>query len=98
MVGQNVIEDTGEDRVRTIDIPEVDQISVQVGDVLGLHYDNGSPGGLPYTPCQLAYESSQGNQRYVSNTAHEDMIVGNQYTFSQSSSTCMTWSLNAFVK
>ncbi|KAL4217780.1 Bone morphogenetic protein 1 [Mactra antiquata] len=99
LVGENIITDTGEDRIRTIEIPNDQQIEVQIGDVIGFNVKSSGGTGLPYTRCDLAYEPSEGNiRRGPANNNLDSLVVGNVYTFSDYSSLCRTWSLNAFIR
>ncbi|XP_045197025.2 uncharacterized protein LOC123551856 isoform X2 [Mercenaria mercenaria] len=97
-IGENTVNRTGDDRVRTIEIPEAQQISVQDGDVIAVHYPGSSAAGIPFTRCSLDWEPSKNNQLKGPEIEPSSLVEGKNYTFSADGYDCKTWSLNAFIK
>jgi hypothetical protein len=98
LIGSNFVSGTGNDRIRTIEIPESEQISVQVGDVIAMQQPLKNAAYIGYTRCDLNYEPTQNNQ-LISNANDEPSSIGSTYGFQTDSNyDCKTMSLNAFIK
>ena len=99
LVGQNTVSASLTDRVRKVRVPATEQISVEVGDVLGIFLPRSGYGHVPYTLCSLAYQPEQGMQ-YISKKSKETATkwkVGKDYAFRGDTGSCKTWSLNAYI-
>lgn len=97
-IGENRINSTGTDRIRTVEISPVNQIAVQYGDVIAVHYPKSNAASVSYTRCSTTYEPRQGNQIRGPRQDLSSLVKGDKYSFGVASYSCKTWSLNAFIK
>ncbi|KAK3606298.1 hypothetical protein CHS0354_037975 [Potamilus streckersoni] len=98
LVGHNIIQNTGNGRKVTVDIPRQSRIHVQPGDMIGIHYDFVHPSGISFEDCKIEY-NAEGGHMFMSKfvVAHvTNWMPGKTYLFHPSNA-CQIFSLNAII-
>ena len=99
LVAKTTVTNTGDDRIRTIELSGDERISVQSGDLIGLYLPVNDGAELPYTSCLTRNSPTEGNH-WKSEAA--SVNVDTEYTFVEDERNhgqynCRTWSLNAYI-
>ena len=98
LVGQNLVDSTGTDRILTVEVDEAQMINVKEDDVLGISFPMKNYGQVPLSFCNEEYEPEHTKHFYYGKPRKlKFWKPGHSYKFDEIVSTCLVWSLNAFI-
>ena len=84
LIGTNVLT-VNKVGLKTFSVPDKDQIFVQVGDIVGFHYDRVTPLVIPFAEEKDGiYDKNDLYDTVVATMYHTDVVTGNSYTFDRS--------------